>query len=415
MSKRIRSGYRRRLLDWLAEGGGTVSSAAQSVGLHMPHASAELKQLREDGWVASDREEGSKGAVQRLTEVGWKQLQDDDIARLQAIDLKSKPVDAVGCVLARDESHLLLAYAQSPSSALITLPNRPIVPRVDDDSTSTGNQGGETKWVWAVLRDTPEHWVDVEQMRSMSGAPEKVDPSRIEGWDEPRQAWVIIRVQLLERNRKIALSVGSWFQANPVDDWPKLPASSIGGEWELGTADPAPTPVRPSSSIAAVIEERLTQGLLMRIAGEGSWVLGDLDMLGQQQSPWPLGVLERWIFHAHPRLDSEEIERRRSWLRAELVGRHQAERRSSRQQATWNRFSSAWPSGIWRSKEPDAEASWDLRGLDEGARIALIEWALDSAPMSVVVQWPAGMELDGKLCERLLAHPKMRLLKDNWY
>ena len=46
MATRIRSGYRRRLLDWLADGGGTVSSAAQSVGLHLSHASSELKQLR---------------------------------------------------------------------------------------------------------------------------------------------------------------------------------------------------------------------------------------------------------------------------------------------------------------------------------------------------------------------------------
>ena len=75
----------------------------------------------------------------------------------------------------------------------------------------------------------------------------------------------------------------------------------------MGIADPAPTPVRPSVGVAAVIEERLTQGLLMRIAGEGVWVLGDLDMLGREQTPWPLEVLSKWIFHAHPRLESEEI------------------------------------------------------------------------------------------------------------
>ena len=410
MSKRIRSGYRRRLLDWLAEGGGTVSSAAQSVGLRLPHASAELKQLREDGWVAGDREEGSKGAVQRLTEVGWKRLRDDDIARLKAIDFENRPEDAIGCVLARDRSHLLLAYAQTPTSALITLPNRPMGPTNEDDSISTGNQGGDTKWVWAVTRNSPEHWVDSKSMKTLSGPPEKVDQSRIEGWEDPTKAWVIIRVQLLERSRKIALSVGSWFQANPPDKWPKLPESSIGGDWELGIADPAPTPVRPSVGVAAVIEERLTQGLLMRIAGEGVWVLGDLDMLGREQTPWPLEVLSKWIFHAHPRLESEEIERRRAWLRAELVGRNQSDRRTSRQQATWNRFSSAWPTENWRSKNPENEATWDLRGLDEGARISLIEWALDSAPISVVVQWPSGMTLGRKLCERLLSHPKMRLL-----
>ena len=410
MPSRIRSGYRRRLLDWLADGGGTVSDAAQSVGLHLPHASSELKQLREDGWVASDREEGSKGAVQRLTEVGWKRLQDDDIARLQAIDRSEMPAEAIGCVLARDGTHLLLAYAQSPSSALISLPNRPFTQPEEVGDTSTGNQGGDMKWVWAVRRDAAEHWVDISTMKSLSGAPEKIDPSRIEGWDEPLQAWVILRVQLLERGRKLALSGGSWIQANPEGKWPNLPASSIGGDWELGTAAPAPTPVRPSAAIAAVIEERITQGLLMRIAGEGSWVLGDLDMLGRPQSPWPLEALTGWIFLAHTRLDSEEIERRRSWLRTELVGRSSDQRRSSRQQATWNRFASAWPSGLWRSKDPGGEAAWDLRGLDDGARIALIEWALDSTPSKVVIQWPSGIELARPLCERLLSHPNLRLL-----
>ena len=142
MPSRIRSGYRRRLLDWLADGGGTVSDAAQSVGLHLPHASSELKQLREDRWVASDREEGSKGAVQRLTEVGWKRLQGDDIARLQAIDRSEMPAEAIGCVLTRDDAHLLLAYAESPSSALIALPNRPFTQLEEDGHLDRKPRGG---------------------------------------------------------------------------------------------------------------------------------------------------------------------------------------------------------------------------------------------------------------------------------
>ena len=44
--RRIRSGYRRRMLDHLADGGGTVSEIALAVGLRLPHASAELKRMR---------------------------------------------------------------------------------------------------------------------------------------------------------------------------------------------------------------------------------------------------------------------------------------------------------------------------------------------------------------------------------
>ena len=52
--KRIRSNYQRRVLDWLTDGGGTVSDVARALNLRMPHASAALKQLRESGDVVPE-------------------------------------------------------------------------------------------------------------------------------------------------------------------------------------------------------------------------------------------------------------------------------------------------------------------------------------------------------------------------
>jgi len=52
--RRIRSSYRRRLLDHLSDGPSTVSVAGKAVGLRLPHASAELKRMREEGLVQSD-------------------------------------------------------------------------------------------------------------------------------------------------------------------------------------------------------------------------------------------------------------------------------------------------------------------------------------------------------------------------
>ena len=49
--RRIRSSYRRRLLDHLSDGPSTVSVAGKAVGLRLPHASAELKRMREEGLV----------------------------------------------------------------------------------------------------------------------------------------------------------------------------------------------------------------------------------------------------------------------------------------------------------------------------------------------------------------------------
>ena len=45
---KIRSRYRRRLLNRLSEGGATVSTLARDVDLQMPHASAELRKLRNE-------------------------------------------------------------------------------------------------------------------------------------------------------------------------------------------------------------------------------------------------------------------------------------------------------------------------------------------------------------------------------
>ena len=48
-TNRIRSKHQRRVLDWLADGGGTVTEVSNALGIRVPHASAALKKLRESG------------------------------------------------------------------------------------------------------------------------------------------------------------------------------------------------------------------------------------------------------------------------------------------------------------------------------------------------------------------------------
>ena len=71
---KIRSKHRRRLLDRLTEGGATVSVLARDVKLRVPHASAEIKRLINDGLGSSDLSVGSRGARIHLTELGWKSV-----------------------------------------------------------------------------------------------------------------------------------------------------------------------------------------------------------------------------------------------------------------------------------------------------------------------------------------------------
>ena len=94
---RIRSKHRRRVLGRLTEGGATVSELANDVGLRVPHASAELKRLRNDGLVSSDQSEGSRGASMHLTQSGWEAIRSDELSR--AIEASPIPADSGMCCL----------------------------------------------------------------------------------------------------------------------------------------------------------------------------------------------------------------------------------------------------------------------------------------------------------------------------
>ena len=69
--RKIRSKHRRRLLSTLAQGEATVSELSLESNLRMPHVSAEVKRLRDDGLATSDLPPGSRGARIRLTENCW--------------------------------------------------------------------------------------------------------------------------------------------------------------------------------------------------------------------------------------------------------------------------------------------------------------------------------------------------------
>ena len=81
--KTIRSRYQRRILDWLLDGGGTVSQASEALGIAMPHASLAMRQLREHGEVQRDDSASIRGAMHRLTSDGADHLLNDLIERVR--------------------------------------------------------------------------------------------------------------------------------------------------------------------------------------------------------------------------------------------------------------------------------------------------------------------------------------------
>ena len=120
---KIRSRYRRRLLNQLSDGGATVTSLARNIGLQIPHASAELRKLRNEGLVSSDLVAGSRGANLYLTELGWERIRSDERSRaILALPLPSG-MDKY-CILDKDGSNLLICISSIQKSPIILINER---------------------------------------------------------------------------------------------------------------------------------------------------------------------------------------------------------------------------------------------------------------------------------------------------
>lgn len=160
-AKQIRSGHQRRVLNWLIDGSGTVSSIAESLQLRMPHASLALRQLRERGEVSRDEQGSIRGAQHRLNEAGRARLSEDALARARK-HVSQRPTQAEAIVLGLDGPHVLLGYVKPPRSRLLSLPNQGITDGESRPPFSSGRQGGR----WAVQRNEEIQWYTLNQFES---------------------------------------------------------------------------------------------------------------------------------------------------------------------------------------------------------------------------------------------------------
>ena len=112
-TKTIRSRYQRRILDWLLDGGGTVSQASNVLGIAMPHASLAMRQLRELGEVQRDENASIRGAIHRLTPSGAEHLLQDLIERIRKHGT-SIPTGTNAVVLSNDNSSVVLGVLARP-------------------------------------------------------------------------------------------------------------------------------------------------------------------------------------------------------------------------------------------------------------------------------------------------------------
>jgi len=397
---KIRSKHRRRLLDRLTEGGATVSVLARDVKLRVPHASAEIKRLRNDGLISSDLSAGSRGARIHLTELGWESVRADEWAR--ASEASPLPEDSsLCCLLSRDGPNLLLGVMEPCDSPLLLIPDRPPV-AIPGNPGSTGSDG--VPWSWAVLRERDPRWFDLSSMEPKPSPQPPSDPENIAAYSGQRTVVGIIRARLLDSERPIAIAPGQWFGSPGFRPAPPLPESDYHrGQWVLGACHEMSPEIRPKEPVVAVLEDRLPRSMLLRTARSNSLIIADLGGLDADGDSYPLAALDSWIERAHPRLSDTERRRRLGALK----DRVSKARKVRTEDSTWRRFRQDWGESVF-TEEGDSIRILDLRGLGATAAEALVRWAINDdgkRPLTVEV----GADMPDDLVSSIASHSNLRL------
>ena len=398
---KIRSRYRRRLLNRLSEGGETVSVLARDIGLQIPHASAELRKLRNEGLVSSDLVAGSRGAYLHLTELGWNRIRSDEKSRaLEALPLPSMP--GKFCILDKDGSNLLMGISSIPKSPMILIPDRP--PDYENNSDdSIGNEG--VRWNWAVFKEKDPRWFDLQSMKVIQTPPISIDPGKIDTYSTQSSVIGIIRATLINEMSQLAMTLGTWYDMPTSRQKPPLNENTFHrGDWILGECHKLSQEIRPKVPIVAILPDSLSRTMLIRTTRINSLVianLGGLDLIGD---PYPLSSLDIWIQKAHPRLPETELKRRVQSLKDRIM----STRKVRTDDSTWRKFRRDWGGKSFTVEESNIR-NLDTRGLGNFALESLMSWVIseDNRP-------PLVLEIDENFPESkissILIHPKLRIL-----
>ena len=398
---KIRSRYRRRLLNRLSEGGATVSVLARDIGLQVPHASAELRKLRNEGLVSSDLVAGSRGAYLHLTELGWNRIRSDEKSRaLDALPLPSMP--GKFCILDKDGSNLLMGISSIPKSPMILIPDRPPDHENNSDD-SIGNEG--VRWNWAVFKEKDPRWFDLQSMKVIQTPPISVDPGKIDTYSTQSSVIGIIRATLINEMSQLAMTLGTWYDMPKSRQKPPLNENTFHrGDWILGECHKLSQEIRPKVPIVAILSDSLSRTMLIRTTSINSLVIANLGGLDLMGDPYPLSSLDIWIQKAHPRLPEAELKRRVQSLKDRIM----STRKVRTDDSTWRKFRRDWGNQSFTIEESKIR-NLDTRGLGNFALESLMSWVIldDNRP-------PLILEIDDNFPESkissILIHPKLRIL-----
>ncbi len=408
---RIRGSYRRRLLDHLSDGPSTVTGSSKAVTLRLPHASAELKRMREEGLIQSDSGPGQRGAKQHLTAAGWQVIIGDELARLAESHIDLIPEHAIGKLLAKDGPQLLLAYTKPLTSPLIPLPWSGDFSHSEQTVISSGIKGVKAEYVWAVAREAEVRWYDLESLEQVPAPSDDQSTTSLSDWVEPAPVIGLVRARLLDPRQSLKLAIGSWFGEPGTEGWPDLPMPMGESEsWTLGTAHESSSPLQSQCPICAILPDRLSTTTLLSAASNGALVIAEASLLGRQGDAIPLSILDSWINRAHPRLtQTERRHRLQGLIQAIRKGRRKRSGNIRVEESTWRRFQSDWSKHQWSEKSEVENIIIDVQGLSSTAWLSLIDWSLarqETTP--VVLQYPPGHHDQDQL-HSVFQDPRTRL------
>ena len=373
-SNRIRSTYQRRVLDWLADGGGTVTEVSQALSIRVPHASAALKQLRESGDVVRD-DASLRGSRYRLSSQGLNRLEADGLARLNELVRWPPPPGAAGVVLAREGSMLLLGYASQPAGPLLGLPERPM----DEESgvliDSNGNEGESDNWRWAVQRGDGPVWWDIETLRK-SSAPNEPSPMTLNAWMERPKVIGIVRARLLDEDSPWPVGVGSWFSPLPSGFWPELPQVLRDGDVSIGHAGNSGPLVSPRGGIHAKLGRRIDCSVIANSIASNAILMVDGDLVGLPLSPLPYEILRNWLKLNHPRLSPLSIEERFRKLVSDI--------KSNSSNSLTRKVLNDFPGRQWSQQ---SSGVIDTRSMSERGGEAALLFCIEESELPIVVDW----------------------------
>ncbi len=373
-TNRIRSTHQRRVLDWLADGGGTVTEVSAAIGIRVPHASAALKKLRESGDVVRD-ETNIRGSRYRLSSQGLVRLESDGLARMTELVQWPPPPGAAGIVLARDGPMMLLGYASQPAGPLLGIPDRPMDEASGVLLNSNGNEGEPERWRWAVQREDGPVWWDIETLRRTS-APTQSSPTTLTAWMERPKVMGLVRARLLDEANPWPVSVGSWFSPLPSGFWPELPQILQDGDSVIGRAGNSGPPVKPRGAIQAVLGRSLDRSIVATNMSENAISIIDGNLIGIQTKPLPFVILKYWLSIIHPRLSSSSLDMKFSRLIEDIKSRSS--------NALTRRVLSDFPGREWGD---ETGSVIDTRHLSQRAGEACLLFAIEEIEAPIILDW----------------------------